>query len=239
MAITCTYISLLMIVRSTSRIDTWHASSSDGAFIRANSSKRKLSMDGEHRVPIACRKCRHTLMDVVSSTQFTRFSTSWWMSFWDRSAPSAFRHISTSASRSHAVSAFAWSSRSTIAHSTSRISGVAAFLWFFSTAALCSRSSRSAAHVASALSMWWFSTASRKSKMPAPPRRSLIIAFSSRLANIWQASTGKACSSAKSGSIANTVSTHLEAIICARTAGHVASASSTSSTSRHTSLSSL
>ena len=56
-------------------------------------------------------------------------------------------------------------------------------MWFFSTASLCSRSRRIATHVASAFSMW-FSTARRKSKMPAPPRRSLIMASSSRLVNI-------------------------------------------------------
>ena len=77
MAIICTYISLLMMVRSTSRIDTWHASSSVGALIKANSSNRKLSMDGEQRVLIACRKCRQMLMDAVSLMQFTKFSTSW------------------------------------------------------------------------------------------------------------------------------------------------------------------
>ena len=148
-------------------------------------------------------------------------------------------HISTSARRSHAVSAFAWSSWRMIAHSTSRMPDEAAFLWFFSTAVVCWRTSWRVARIASALSMWWFSTSRRKEKIPAPPRRSLIAALPHRLVNIWHASSGNASSSANSGSIANTVSTHFEAIICARTSGQVASASSTSITSKQTSLFSL
>ena len=67
----------------------------------------------------------------------------------------------------------------------------------------------------------------------------MIAALPHRLVNIWHASSGNASSSANSGSIANTVSTHFEAIICARTSGQVASASSTSITSKQTSLFSL